>query len=757
MLQKITSTEFVHAFCDIWKSDDRRFCFVLGAGSSKSSGIRTGAELASEWLAQINARLKDRPNAFDSFIESSKIDESNPGINYADIYKERFKLDYGSGFDYINKEMEAARPGYGYSVLAQILADRQHNIVITTNFDNLTEEALYTYTAKRPLVCGHESLASFAKPSLKRPLIVKIHRDRFYNPQNLPEQLDNINDAWVDTLNHIFATSIPIFIGYGGNDGSLMGYLEKVQQFENIFWCERKTASLPNRVEKFLTDKNGKLVEIEGFDELMFLLQDGLGLPLLDGEIKNIAEDRARKYQQVVVQIRQNQSKSSNVEVQEAAERLAKKAGDDWWAWELKAQSAKTIEEKEKIYNEGIFAVPDSPELYCYYAMFLSEEKKDNIAAESNYKRSLSLLPENSIINGSYAAFLFSKMSDNENAEKYFIKSLSANPNDYVVQGNYALLLGRTSRREMANATFRRAIELQPNNIANIGNYALFLEQQRDFKNAEEHYLRISELDPTESYYTSAYAVFIHAVKKNCDQAEQLYKKILEYDSNNINAITNYSLLLYQDKKDLDRAEALLKRGLHAHPKNTRLLAGYASFLQLGRKDNLNAEKYYIEALQNGDADASTLGNYANFLDKRKGDVTHADEVYKKAIELDKKHANNNGNYCGFLLSLGRDGFDEYMQVAFSNFPSDTLLAELYFYQYAHLERTNDVSLKKLIELLRRGVRSIDFNLDRHVFQAQKEGHNNPEFLRHVADVLTKDALLEERLGEFSPIWRKSS
>ena len=33
---------------------DRPFCFVLGAGASRPSGIPTGAELASTWLHEMH-------------------------------------------------------------------------------------------------------------------------------------------------------------------------------------------------------------------------------------------------------------------------------------------------------------------------------------------------------------------------------------------------------------------------------------------------------------------------------------------------------------------------------------------------------------------------------------------------------------------------------------------------------------------------------------------------------------------------------
>ncbi len=515
-MEKMTSNEFVHTFLDIWNSSDRRICFVLGAGASKSSGIRTGGELAKQWLDEIEARTKDIPEIFEKFKVGNNIDANYPGSGYPEIYKERFKFDNDSGFDFINREMERAKPGYGYSVLAQILAEKQHNIVITTNFDNLTEEALYTYTPKRPLICGHESLAMFAKPSVKRPLIVKIHRDRFFNPQSQPDEIDRMNEQWINALNNIFSASTPIFIGYGGNDGSLMGYMEKVSVLNNLFWCERKGAQVTPLVESLLKKHNGKLVDIEGFDELMFILQDGLGLKLLDTEIIEIANSRSKEYKETVEKIRNKQSKSPDTETQKAVERIADKAGDSWWSWELKVQAAKTPEEKERLYLLGLKSLPNSSELNCNYAIFLNDNKRNYDEIENYYLKALEIEPEDIDYNGNYATFLEEMRKDYDKAEKYYLKCLS----------------------------------YEQEKAAHIGNYASFLEYVRkDYDKAEKFYKEGFKIDPEDGRLIGKFADFLKNIRKNYIEAEKFYIRSLELGSDDANSYGNYAgFLLFQGR-----------------------------------------------------------------------------------------------------------------------------------------------------------------------------------------------------------------
>ena len=63
--------------------------------------------------------------------------------DYSAIFDETFKISKKDGFAFLEKEMEGKEPSCGYSVLAQILAKNQHNIVITTNFDSIVEDALF--------------------------------------------------------------------------------------------------------------------------------------------------------------------------------------------------------------------------------------------------------------------------------------------------------------------------------------------------------------------------------------------------------------------------------------------------------------------------------------------------------------------------------------------------------------------------------------------------------------------------------------
>jgi len=595
-METISTKKFVKTFCDISKNKDRRFCFVLGAGASKSSGIRTGVELAKTWLSEIKNELGYTDEEYQQFVSAKKINHSYPGLNYPDIYEERFKLDPETGFHRINKEMENATPGYGYSVLSQILSEYHHNIVITTNFDTLTEEALYTYTSKRPLVCGHELLADFAKPSIDRPLIIKIHRDRFLNPQNTKEGTGELSSSWVDVLNSIFNNCIPVFIGYGGNDGSLMNYLHEIKQFSNLFWCEMKGTQLSESVKRLLEDKGGKHVEVDGFDELMFWLQDGLNLEVLDSKIQEVADVRRKKYRDVFERIQKEQATSQDADAKAAADRLVEKVDpNEWWSWELKAREAKNSDERGKIYLEAIDKLPNSPELNGSYAIFLKNVLNDYDAAENFYKKSVELNPDNALLNSNYAVFLNDIRRNFKQAEKFYKKALEIEPDDATINCNYANLLRvRIRNFDQAEIFYKKALEIEPNNPFINASYANFLNDTHNYEHAEKFYIRALEITPDDANINGNYArvllakdrkeqsiKYLDKAERNCYhesiKAELLFYRYAHFEENRVDSLKQLKELICSGIRSVgftlqDNVDTAIKKG-HPEPELLQRLA----------------------------------------------------------------------------------------------------------------------------------------------------------------------------------------
>jgi NAD-dependent SIR2 family protein deacetylase len=80
----IASKTFLHHFCDRNGQSEKRFCFILGAGASRASGIPTGAELARQWIGELEERYPGEE--LEQWYAEAKIDKNDPAPGYSAIY-----------------------------------------------------------------------------------------------------------------------------------------------------------------------------------------------------------------------------------------------------------------------------------------------------------------------------------------------------------------------------------------------------------------------------------------------------------------------------------------------------------------------------------------------------------------------------------------------------------------------------------------------------------------------------------------------
>lgn len=273
-------------------SSNISYGFILGAGASKSSDIPTGAELAKKWYEDIKDDIsKNELITWKNSIEN--FNENKIGEFYTDIFKKRFEINLEEAYEQIQEFIDNATPSIGYSFLAQLLEKTNNKFVITTNFDTMTEDALFRFTKSKPLILGHELLSHYIQSTnLSRPTIIKIHRDFLLQPFNSGEELQKLDDKWQEALKPVLKNNAIIVIGYGGHDNSLMQYLSKIDIIDRkpIYWCYIDKNEISDKTKALLTDKDF-MIKISGFDEFMLLVSQALSfdLPI---NIKNIEKSQ---------------------------------------------------------------------------------------------------------------------------------------------------------------------------------------------------------------------------------------------------------------------------------------------------------------------------------------------------------------------------------------------------------------------------------------------------------------------------------
>jgi len=509
----ITEAGFLRAFLNQHiKRPERPFCFILGAGVSRSSGIPTGGEMAMMWLRELHEAAN-----FDGLSLEEWATPERVGINdfriddlarfYPQLYQRKYSDDARGGMAFLEGEMDGKEPSYGYSVLAYLLAETQHRVVVTTNFDNLVVDALSIHSNKFPLRIDDDALVKYAPDELGRPLLAKVHGGLGFSPKNAPDDVSILSPNWCMRLEKILARYTPIVIGYEGNDGSLMGCLKKLPAEipDRVWWCVYAPDANPTdclkhvspNVREYVESRHGQFVPIHGFDQLMAILQWRLHEIGLIPDLQQRLEERTRqrelnydKQQRflsetvaafVIQEMRTHKSSSSDTADAEPARELTEK-GEPPLIRYVKTSI------NEYVYVQAIKKSSSAANL-LRYAQFLEQEREDYDNAELYYERALNAAQKDPSILVTYANFLTQKRNDSSKAEKYLKSALEIDPNNHPALTSYAHLLHRA---------------------------------RRDLDKAEELYARAIEIEPGDPYVLELCAEFLLEIRGNYEKAEQL-------------------------------------------------------------------------------------------------------------------------------------------------------------------------------------------------------------------------------------------
>jgi hypothetical protein len=283
-LRHITAEEFARRLRASSRQQDKRYAFFLGAGCSVSSGIPDSGTLVREnWLPRLRAVRAPHREDVDGWAaqEFDGYDPERPALIYGDLVGKLFFYPEERQRE-IEELCERCDPGFGYATLAQMMTIEggRFNIVLTTNFDDLIQDALYVYTKARPLVIQHESLAGYIRPTRTRPLVVKLHGDNHLTPYNTSEETERLKDEIQSQIKTILYDRGLIFIGYGGNDKSIKSLLEALPPEAlplGVYWVSGREPQ--GEIRSWLESRKAILVDIGDFDLLMVLIMKEFALP----------------------------------------------------------------------------------------------------------------------------------------------------------------------------------------------------------------------------------------------------------------------------------------------------------------------------------------------------------------------------------------------------------------------------------------------------------------------------------------------
>ncbi|MGE4293346.1 MAG: SIR2 family protein, partial [Desulfovibrio sp.] len=277
------------------------YTLLLGAGASVSSGIPHVKDLIEEWKQEIYCDEKELllPLSPDKFQEYKSWERTEYKDILDGIRNELATVsEYGTLFQHKRKTREERQmyveqlitgksPCPGYFYLASLIDSGRFNRVLTTNFDDLVNDALVAYFNVKPINCAFDSAVNSFNPTSLRPKIIKLHGDYLYdNLKNTDEELQDLSTNMEEKMVEMCENKGLIVIGYGGDDESVMTpireNLRKNKKFitKGIHWCihvpdgdkaEIREEDIPEKLATIRRRHPDRvfLYSIESFDKFM--------------------------------------------------------------------------------------------------------------------------------------------------------------------------------------------------------------------------------------------------------------------------------------------------------------------------------------------------------------------------------------------------------------------------------------------------------------------------------------------------------
>lgn len=277
----------------------QNYAWFLGAGTSRSSGLRTASDVLLDLKRRYfkqeenqDVSLQDMQNEavqarVQSFMDSRGFPEFWSDGEYPTYFEMIFGEDKERQRKYVSSILSEKNVtlSVGNRVLGALMSENICRVVFTTNFDTVVEKAV-AEMARVSLSPYHLEGGHNAKNALDNeeyPFYCKLHGDFRYDtiknlPNDLAKQSDELSACLINAANRFGF----VVIGYSGRDKSVMDLFNKALQTTNpfphgLYWMGVKGAEIHPAVTKLIDDASSRgvdahYVEIETFDVFMLRL-----------------------------------------------------------------------------------------------------------------------------------------------------------------------------------------------------------------------------------------------------------------------------------------------------------------------------------------------------------------------------------------------------------------------------------------------------------------------------------------------------
>ena len=482
--------EFVKRIKDaIDLNPENRYLFFIGAGCSISSNIPGSAELTRKWLKELKNILT--PDEYSKWYKDNigLSDVPNIAKFYSVVIKKRFPIKAQRQQE-MEKLIDNGSESFGYIVLANLLASKKYgknfNIVFTTNFDNLIAESIYRHTSEKVRLISHDSLMSFVNPNSARSQIVKLHGDVELEPKNTEDETSKLNDESLDIVKHTLTNCGLIFVGYGGNDKSIINSLNQIGKdsiTNGIFWIRN---TLPESKLKDWLDsrEHSYWIKHSNFDHLMLYFLNHFDIPRPDKQRCLDAETDFRKSLDNFNKQIEDIDSPKKDQFREILRKYVSSI-DDWISLSVEADGLSKSDYPKAVglYEEGIKKFDNNPNLLGSFGNFYANNEKYDEAIKY-YDEALRIKPDHvEILNNKGVAL--GELGKHDEAIKCYDEVLRIKPDDVDALYNKSCTYSLMNKIDLAFEFLEKSIHIDSkykemaktdSDFDNIKNNELFLK-----------------------------------------------------------------------------------------------------------------------------------------------------------------------------------------------------------------------------------------------------------------------------------------
>lgn len=287
----------VAAFLRAYQMRSSNVMWFLGAGASRSGGIKTAGDMIWDFKQKLyRSHKKLPPNSItdpgDPAVQRKLqryFDELSefPASGAPDEYARYFEATYPNAKDrraYLDELISLGKPSYGHFALALLMRQECCRTVWTTNFDRTIEDAaarIYGTTTSLVIAdLGEPKKISDALEANRFPIYGKLHGDyHSIELKNTDDELREQDTEMRRAFVHACKTQGLAVVGYSGRDISVMNALREAldegRGFPNgLFWFKRYGEEPFAAVTQLIQDArqvgiDAHIIDNETFDELM--------------------------------------------------------------------------------------------------------------------------------------------------------------------------------------------------------------------------------------------------------------------------------------------------------------------------------------------------------------------------------------------------------------------------------------------------------------------------------------------------------